>query len=76
MELVFGPNLRTAEEALYMVKDLTVILKHLGVCTCRMTGNNDNNITISIFTDYYQPRIQTSNPSAVTVMVHHFQAMG
>ena len=47
MELVFGPNLRTAEEALYMVKDLTIILKLLGVCSCRMTGNN--NIIIICF---------------------------
>lgn len=39
MELVFEPDLSSAEEAASLVKELILILKRLGTCSCKMEGD-------------------------------------
>jgi aspartyl-tRNA(Asn)/glutamyl-tRNA(Gln) amidotransferase subunit B len=38
MELVFEPDLENGEEAAALVKELMLILQHLGTCSCKMEG--------------------------------------
>lgn len=38
MELVFGPQLHSGEEAAAMVKEVSLILSKIGTCSCRMHG--------------------------------------
>lgn len=38
MELVFGPDLETGEEAASLVKELMLILRRLQTCSCKMEG--------------------------------------
>lgn len=38
MELVFGPQLHSGEEAAAMVKEVALILSKIGTCNCRMHG--------------------------------------
>ena len=38
MELVFGPQLHSGEEAAALVKEIALILTRIGTCNCRMHG--------------------------------------
>lgn len=38
MEIVFEPDLKNSEEATASIKELCLILKSLGTCTCKMEG--------------------------------------
>lgn len=42
MELVFEPDLSDGEEAAALVKELCVILKRIGTCSCKMEGTRYN----------------------------------
>ena len=38
MELVFEPDLRGGEEAAALIKELILILRRIGTCSCKMEG--------------------------------------
>lgn len=38
MELVFEPDLRSGEQAAALVRELILILRAVGTCSCRMEG--------------------------------------
>ena len=41
MELVFEPDLRGAEEAAALVRELILILRRVATCSCRMEGQSE-----------------------------------
>lgn len=68
IEFVFEPDLNNGEEAAALVKELTLILKTLGVCSCRMNEGAlrvDANISINKDGDALGARTEVKNISSI-----------
>lgn len=59
MEIVFAPELRYGEEAAALIKELIVILKSHGICSCKMEGN----INYRLILNYLITQINKVQPS-------------
>ncbi|XP_017860696.1 PREDICTED: glutamyl-tRNA(Gln) amidotransferase subunit B, mitochondrial [Drosophila arizonae] len=68
MELVFGPDLETGEEAASLVKELMLILKRLQTCSCKMEEGAlrvDANISVHQEGDPLGVRTEVKNIGSV-----------
>lgn len=68
MEMVFEPDLSTGDEAACLVKELVLILKTIGVCSCHMHEGAlrvDANISINKDGDPLGTRTEVKNISTV-----------
>ncbi|CAL8078917.1 unnamed protein product [Orchesella dallaii] len=73
MELVFQPDLANGEEAAALVKELSLIMQALGVCSCRMEEGAlrvDANISVNRPGEELGTRTEIKNLSSVRSLVN------
>lgn len=73
MELVFEPDLENGEEAAALVKELMLILQHLGTCSCKMEEGAlrvDANVSVHREGEPLGVRTEVKNIGSVRAVAH------